>query len=31
MVDDMMEILAEEGYAEHNRRQHGQVHVERYW
>ena len=31
MVDDMVSILADEGYAEHNRRQTGQVHVERYW
>ena len=31
MVDDMVEILAAEGYVEHNRRQQGQVHVERYW
>ena len=31
MVDDMVEILAGQGFTEHTRKQPGQVHVERYW
>lgn len=31
MIDAMVTLLADEGFAEHSRRQPGQVHVERYW
>lgn len=31
MIDDMVELLAEDGFREHSRRQPGEVYVERYW
>ena len=31
MVDDMVGILAKDGFREHTRKEPGQVHVERYW
>jgi ferredoxin--NADP+ reductase len=31
MIDDMSEILAQEGYREHSRKEPGHVFVERYW
>jgi ferredoxin/flavodoxin---NADP+ reductase len=31
MIEDMVVLLAGEGYREHTRQQPGQVHVERYW
>jgi ferredoxin/flavodoxin---NADP+ reductase len=31
MAENMLELLARQGYAEHTRKQPGQVHVERYW
>ncbi len=31
MVDDMVSVLAAEGFREHTRKQPGEVHIERYW
>lgn len=31
MIEDMLRILADEGYREHSRRSPGQVHLEKYW
>jgi len=31
MIEDMVALLGEQGYAEHTRQAPGQVHVERYW
>jgi len=31
MVEDMVEILGEEGFVEHKKRSPGQIHVERFW
>lgn len=31
MIDDVVAMLNEEGYAEHTKKQAGQIHVERYW
>jgi ferredoxin--NADP+ reductase len=31
MIEDMVELLTAEGFAEHSRRQPGNVHVERFW
>lgn len=31
MIDVMMEILGEQGYVEHTKKQEGQIHLERYW
>lgn len=31
MIDDMLELLAEEGFAEHSRKQPGEIFVERFW
>jgi ferredoxin--NADP+ reductase len=31
MIDDMVELLAEDGFREHSRKHSGQVFVERYW
>ncbi len=31
MIDDMVKMLAEEGYREHKLRRPGEIHVERYW
>ncbi len=31
MIEEALAVLAEDGFKEHNRRQPGQVHVEKYW
>jgi ferredoxin--NADP+ reductase len=31
MIDEMLAVLREEGYAEHTRKEPGQIHVEKYW
>jgi len=31
MIDNMVGLLAAEGYAEHKKSAPGQVHLERYW
>lgn len=31
MIDEMLALLAEEGFREHTRKEPGQVHLERYW
>jgi ferredoxin--NADP+ reductase len=31
MVDDMVDLLAKEGFTEHTKKTPGQIHVERYW
>ena len=31
MIEDMLGILAQEGFREHSRRTPGQVHLEKYW
>ncbi len=31
MIEDLSDILREEGYREHTPKEPGQVHLERYW
>jgi ferredoxin--NADP+ reductase len=31
MIDVMIELLGEQGYQEHTKKQPGQIHLERYW
>jgi hypothetical protein len=31
MIDSAVELLGQEGYREHSKREPGQIHVERYW